>query len=36
MAKYGKTGVTKDTPKNVMFGAGTIPQEFEIFRILEL
>lgn len=24
MAKYGKTGVTTDTPKNVMFGAGTI------------
>ncbi|MDO5361975.1 MAG: hypothetical protein Q4F03_04915 [Eubacteriales bacterium] len=24
MAKYGKTGVTKDTPKNIMFGAGTI------------
>lgn len=24
MAKHGKTGVTKDTPKNIMFGAGTI------------
>lgn len=24
MGKYGKTGVDKDTPKNIMFGAGTI------------
>ena len=24
MAKYGKTGVTSDTPKNILFGAGTI------------
>lgn len=24
MAKYGKTGVTSDTPKRILFGAGTI------------
>lgn len=24
MSKYGKNGVTKDTPKNILFGAGTI------------
>lgn len=24
MSKYGKTGVTTNTPKNIMFGAGTI------------
>ena len=24
MAKFGKTGVTSDTPKKILFGAGTI------------
>ena len=29
MSKYGKNGVTADTPKNILFGAGTIHKNLE-------
>lgn len=35
MAKYGKTGVTEGTPKNILFGAGTIHKNLKYDKSTE-
>ncbi len=33
MAKFGKTGVTSDTPKKILFGAGTIHKNVTLLQM---